>query len=538
MHQHGVAGSVPEGVVDLLEAVEVDVEQRQPAPLARAPARTALEGFVEVAPVGQAGEAVVQRIVLDPGPCGLEFGIARLRKPVGLLEVVVERHIRGDVPVDADDLPAGARIGIHRADGPDVAHLPRRSDDAVVRTVAAGLLGGDAEFLAGPFQIVRMQPVGPVRIGPLLPGWPAVEFVHPVVPDQNVGVEVELPHADPGSFQRQAEPPRQAPQFCLAAAQRLDVALPLLDDEEGDEDQPPEEEDDGTEQPGAGRQGGPAIPWNGGDLPRARRQGDVDGHRIVLEHVLRPEEPLAQDAQRVLAGDGDLDGKLAVQQPAAGIEPLGVDDGRNQAPEAARHAVFDINREAADEAAAALHQIDRAGEHQLAAFHHPERRVALRRVGPVIEADGRFVAFDRVDHGDDQIGRRGNVAQQRLSLEQPGRQGTVAVLVHAGFGGDRRHQAAHQLQVAADGALQLGADHAYFFEHLGADALAVDQVVLGIGEIAGNQDDQQRTNRRQPRGPQQRLSQISQIGTGLSQPRYTLLPTDLRPSRGTIGSSA
>ena len=73
--QHGVAGGMAERVVDLLEAIEIDVEQRDAVPSRRHAAL--LEHLVEIAAVGQPGQRIVQRVVLDARMRRLEFGIAR-----------------------------------------------------------------------------------------------------------------------------------------------------------------------------------------------------------------------------------------------------------------------------------------------------------------------------------------------------------------------------------------------------------------------------------------------------------------------------
>ena len=64
--QELVAGVVAEGVVDLLEVVEVEQQQRAARAVAPAPLEVALELGVEAAPVGQAGEHVVVDEVGEP----------------------------------------------------------------------------------------------------------------------------------------------------------------------------------------------------------------------------------------------------------------------------------------------------------------------------------------------------------------------------------------------------------------------------------------------------------------------------------------
>ena len=56
---------MPQGIVDLLEAVEVEVEQGQPPPGARRDGQGLDQAVLEQAAVGQAGQRVVVREMLD-----------------------------------------------------------------------------------------------------------------------------------------------------------------------------------------------------------------------------------------------------------------------------------------------------------------------------------------------------------------------------------------------------------------------------------------------------------------------------------------
>ena len=63
--QQAVAGGVPQRVVDLLEQVEVEVEQRQPVAVALGVAQLLLQAVVEQATVGQAGQRIEVRLLPD-----------------------------------------------------------------------------------------------------------------------------------------------------------------------------------------------------------------------------------------------------------------------------------------------------------------------------------------------------------------------------------------------------------------------------------------------------------------------------------------
>ena len=120
------------------------------------------------------------------------------------------------------ELPAGAAID--RADRADVAHAAAGQHQPVVGDIAAGDLDRLAELGLGAGEIVRVQPVAPV--GVVVRGGRrriAVELVHPVVPDQHVGIEVEVPDPDLRGVEREPQPARQLRELGLAVAQRAIV---------------------------------------------------------------------------------------------------------------------------------------------------------------------------------------------------------------------------------------------------------------------------------------------------------------------------
>ena len=115
-----------EGVVDVLEVVEID-EQHRDLPRAAAPAQRVLELGLEQQAIGQAGQRIVMRHVLD-----LRFGLLLL----------------GDILVSGDPAAVRQRLG-HDVDRPPVA-----ADDQHL-----GGLGGLEQFL-DPLEIgvgVRRQ---------------------------------------------------------------------------------------------------------------------------------------------------------------------------------------------------------------------------------------------------------------------------------------------------------------------------------------------------------------------------------------------
>ena len=119
-----------ERVVDLLEAVEIDMKQHDAAAARRAARRAFLERPLEIHAVWQMGQEIVKGIVFDAGPGRFEFDVARLREGLGARQILGQRDVGGHVPVDADDLrgPIGRNIDLaDRADRPAFAHRQGRA---------------------------------------------------------------------------------------------------------------------------------------------------------------------------------------------------------------------------------------------------------------------------------------------------------------------------------------------------------------------------------------------------------------------------
>src|ERR1019366_4727922 len=105
----------------------------------------------------------------------------------------------------------------------------------------------------------------------------------------------------------------------------------------------------------------------------------------------------------VATGDSDVDRQAAGVKAGVAIERVQVDDRGDDAPETpALVWSVDEDGQPGDETAAALNEIDRTGEHHLAAVAGAQRRLALFRVGVEVEADRLFVAFERACVGDDE----------------------------------------------------------------------------------------------------------------------------------------
>ncbi len=85
MPQDFVAGRVAEGVVDFLEAIEIDVENAGEV-LRRGAGTSVGENLVEVAPVRQARQRIVQGIEFHSMPGSFQFGAVRLGLSFGRFE--------------------------------------------------------------------------------------------------------------------------------------------------------------------------------------------------------------------------------------------------------------------------------------------------------------------------------------------------------------------------------------------------------------------------------------------------------------------
>ena len=107
----------PSVVVDILEAVEVDEQQRHVEMVPAGPGHGLLHPVEDEGPVGQPGQAVVQGLVADlfeqPGVVDGDGGLAgQTPQPLGDVRVVVEPlGVRGDVDGDPAEQLAVGRDG-------------------------------------------------------------------------------------------------------------------------------------------------------------------------------------------------------------------------------------------------------------------------------------------------------------------------------------------------------------------------------------------------------------------------------------------
>ena len=157
---------------------------------------------------------------------------------------------------------------------------------------------------------------------------------------------------------------------------------PLFDQATGEpgrrDDQRAGEENDQPRPPTARQGGVPAAFRRRGDRPKAGGNADEARHRIVVEHPRVAEEAARVLPLPVAAGDGDVDRQIAGVEAGVAIELVEVDDRGDHAPETPTLVrSVDEDGQPGDEAAAALDEIDRTGEHDVAAVARAQRRLAL-----------------------------------------------------------------------------------------------------------------------------------------------------------------
>ena len=312
MHQHGIACGMAEGVVDLLEAVEIDMEERKAAAVAMTGPGALLEGLVEIAAIGQIGQRVVERGVFDARRCRDQFGVASIGQSFGALEVAPDVHVGGHVPIDADDPRRAVGLAIAGANGPDRANGAVLEAQPVLGPVGTAGAHGIAEIPLGPRKVVGMKRSFPVRVvSRLAILGTAVELVHPVIPDQIVGEDVVLPDTDLRSVECEAEAARHDIELVLALAERTNMLLAFVDEVAGyqqrDQHQCAGKSDHHAEPEGIGQRRLPSSGGTTGNLPGARRQLDARGDRRIVEDAFVAEKQRSARARTIDAADDEID---------------------------------------------------------------------------------------------------------------------------------------------------------------------------------------------------------------------------------------
>ena len=120
---------MPERVVDLLEAVEVEQQQRQRRALAVGDARRLVETVVQERAVGQVGQRVVIRQVREA-----LLDAAALAPHARVAQLALDGR---DQPLQAAFHDVVVRAGPHRGDGGVFADRARHEDERQVGVVLA-----------------------------------------------------------------------------------------------------------------------------------------------------------------------------------------------------------------------------------------------------------------------------------------------------------------------------------------------------------------------------------------------------------------
>ena len=173
-----------------------------------------------------------------------------------------------------------------------------------------------------------MQPVPPVGVAVPASGRRiAVELVHPVVPDQHVGVDVEVPDPDLGGVERQPEAARQPLELDLAVAQVVHVALALVDQAAGADhradDQPAREQRQEPDRPDGRGPVAPAVRRRGGQGPVGARQRDGEEDRIAGQGIRGREDRNGLDSRGGHGQQGEPQPRRVIRQPGFGDQRFG-----------------------------------------------------------------------------------------------------------------------------------------------------------------------------------------------------------------------
>ena len=502
-----------ERVVDLFEAVEIDKQERHAAAARRAARRVRLQRALHIHPVRQPRQEVVEGIVLDAGARRFEFGVARLRQRLGARQVLRQRDVGGHVPIDADDFRGQIGRNVDLADRADDPRSPIAQVKSVLRFVAAFRAYRRFEILDRPLGVALVEPIPPMPVfANAAVERIIVELVHAVVPDQLLGVDVEVPHADLRGVEGEFEAPRQPLELPFAIAQTREVVASFLHQPPGEpggnDDQEAGGENSQPQNPAVRRRRLPAAFGRGGDPPRSRGHAHVGDDRTVARDARLAEEADSFLAPRVRARDRDVDRQIVADETAVAVQPVDVDDRRNDAPERLVAAgLAGEHRKTGDEAPAALDQVERTGQHHVAAVARAQRGFALLFVLAIVEPDHRLVTLQGIFQGHDETGGAGDAPDPRAALQQIRAKLGEARLRDVRLGGNVADEAANELDVAVDVALELGPDQADLGENLGARSFVGKLAVLMVGERAADEGDDRGDRRRDVRRAKKMSSQ-------------------------------
>ena len=325
LDQQLVPGAVAQGVVHVLEVIEIHEQHRRPRAMATAPGEGVLDAVGEERPIGQSGQRVVERLMAQ---LGLEV------RPVGDIVAVddetADRRLVGEVPRGPfEHAPPAVLVG-HACFALDIGARP---------------VGDRGQLLDQDLAVVRVDGMGQLSTHEVV-GREAEDPVdgHAHVADRAVVVDDE--HEIRRVLGERAEPRLavahavgQFAQAAVLAAQPAGCAFePDQQDRGKDECHGSGDEKDVPACLRDARldRAGVLVHLVGRDhIAAGRSDGQVDleelGGQAVLELVLRggPVRELARD----LAVEGFFEVLLDLEPATAELRQVGEDDGAVRAPD-------------------------------------------------------------------------------------------------------------------------------------------------------------------------------------------------------------
>lgn len=247
---------------------------------------------------------------------------------------------------------------------------------------------------------------------------------------------LQLPDADIGGFERQIEPLRQLQELRFSRLQFGNVAVALAEqqrsEEDRDDDDAPGGNDDQPQLRPIFRYRIPAIFRDGGELPFAAGEADLPADRILVVNAGRTEERRRRTGLAGRRADIPHRNRKMIEigiallvfavarrhQPGRLVKDLPVDGDLHRAPDTPLAVFLDENRKEDGEGLPTV-DADRTIEtRQLVAWLSRHRLVCEKDL-PHIAADPPAVRGLRIDIGDDEARRDGDMDESRVLDQQP-----------------------------------------------------------------------------------------------------------------------
>ena len=98
VNQYAIARRVAQCVIDLLEVVDIHMEDAD----SHFALRQGVQLLIQIAPVWQVRQRVVQRVIFHLRPGGFQIGIAQFRQFAGNFQLVSRNHFIGNITISAN----------------------------------------------------------------------------------------------------------------------------------------------------------------------------------------------------------------------------------------------------------------------------------------------------------------------------------------------------------------------------------------------------------------------------------------------------